>query len=235
MRKTVRIVLDTRLVLTILVVIIVALTLAWRSAQADNQARKITVAGHARIKAQPDYYLFTAQYQSEGKTQPSLDKLNARMSDIIDSLEKLGVISSAIQLEVSAYDQGSDASQQGAVTAYLNVTVTQPNIAQAVKDYLATTNPTYTGTPVTDFSETKRKNLQIEARDKAIADAKIQAERTARQLDTKLNKVLEIRDTVTGDIVSLTAEKVDKAHQGSAHIVAEKEIGFSVEAVFIIR
>lgn len=234
MKKTIRIVLDVRLVLACLLLIIMLMVISWRPPWAADGSRRITVAGHARIKAQPDYYLFSVQYRANANDSSAREELDRRTQPIIDTLLDMGVASTDIEVQASAYDQSSQiTSADGPISAHIMIRAIQPNVAQAVRDYLPTTRPSYATGPIAGFTESKRKNLQNEARDKAVADATIQAERTARQLNTKLGKVMEVRDTVIGEIAP--GAKSSDAEAGAGLILVEQEISFSVEATFLVR
>ena len=234
MKKSIRIVLDVRFILA-LVLIVLLLLLAWRPLGAGSETRKITVAGHAQIKAQPDYYDFTVLYQRSDKNrEAALEDLNDHAESVINALYGLGLERKDIKLQTTAFDQSyADPTEDNAVTARLLVRASNPQLAERVQDYLQTTEPAAGVMPIPGFSDEKRKNLQNEARDKAVADAKSQAERTARQLGTKLGKVIELTDTVAGDVVFLPYEKPDQENFPAA--VGEQEIGFSVQAVFEIK
>lgn len=246
MNKSIKISVDLKLIAIILAAVIIAMLAVWMPWEARGETRKITVAGHARINAQPDFYHFTPMYQRQNVNRDkAIAELNEHVKTVTEKLKELGVEDQHIELQTSAYDQPYPqpeprAKVEDAVTAHLTIKATNKELAEKVQNYLLTTSPQGTITPSTTFSDEKRDKLEDEARDKAIADAKVQAERTARQLNAKLGKVLDIKDTVAGGIVPYGREAIalDNAVSSSPGLPifpGEQEISFSVEAVFEIK
>ncbi len=242
MNKSIKITVDLKAITIVLTVVIIAMLGAWQPWRVSGETRKITVAGHARIKAQPDYYQFTPMYQKDNANRDkAIAELNAHIAQIVEELKRLGIEERYIELQTSAYDQPYvEPLKRGenAVTSHLTVKAINKELAEKVQDYLLTTSPQGSITPYPTFSNEKREQLENEARDKAIADAKERAERTARQLSGRLGKVLEVKDTVSGDIVPFSREAVslDGATSSTPPILSgEQEISFSVEAVFEVK
>lgn len=246
MTKSIKISIDLKLLAIVLGVIILAMLALWQPWKSQGEARTITVAGHSRIKAQPDYFQFNPMYQRQNADRDTaLEELNAHIVKVTDELKKLGIEDQYIELQTSAYDQyypepdirGAD---EKAVTAHLTIKAMNKDLAEKVQQYLLTTGPQGAITPNPTFSEEKRRMLENEARDKAIADAKVQADRTARQLSAKLGKVMSVSDTVASGVIPLGREAIamDSTVSSDKNLPifsGEQEISFSVEAVFEIR
>lgn len=247
MNKSIKISLDLKLLIIVLSAVIIAMFAVWQPWTTKGEPRKITVAGHSRIKAQPDYYQFSPMYQRQGADRDkSIAELNAHVKTVTDKLKELGIEDKYIELQTSAYDQYYPQPERGgikpeqAVTSHLTIKATSKDLAEKVQNYLLTTSPQGSITPAPTFSDEKREKLEDEARDKAIADAKVQAERTARQLSAKLGKVLEVKDTVAGGIVpygrpEIAVDSMAGSAQSLPIFSGEQEISFSVEAIFEIK
>ncbi len=242
MSKSIKITINLKIVAIALAAIIIAMLALWQPWRDSGELRKITVAGHARIKAQPDYFQFSPMYQRDNTNRDqAISELNAHIAVVVEDLKKLGIEERYIELQTSAYDQPYIQPLkrgENAVTSHLTVKAVNKELAEKAQEYLLTTSPQGTITPAPTFSEEKRKKLEDEARDKAIADAKLQAERTARQVGAKLGKILEIKDTVGGGIVPYGPEAIalDSATSSTLPILSgEQEISFSVEAIFEIK
>ena len=126
----------------------------------------------------------------------------------------------------------------------MTVTVASKDLSQKVQDYLLTTSPKGAITPYPTFSTAKQKALQAKARSGAIADAKSKAKQNASDLDTKIGKVIEIKDSPTfGGVypMSVKAGAADIAaatttESGSLTIQAgQNELNYSVEVVFSLK
>ena len=61
---------------------------------------------------------------------------------------------------------------------------------------MITTSPVGTISPQADFSNSKRKELESQARDEATKDARAKAEQSAKNLGFKVDKVKSVEDGV---------------------------------------
>jgi uncharacterized protein YggE len=185
-----------QLPLLLALVIIGGMLAVWQPWQAAGKAadRTISVTGEAEITATPDEYVFSPQYEiKNADKQAALAAATAKTNEIVAKLKALGVADSKIKTDVSGYEAYYSQSQNTYYT-YLAVTVNDKALAQKVQDYLLTTSPTGAVTPQADFSQSKRKQLSDQGRDKATKDARSKAVQSARNLDFKLGKVKTFAD-----------------------------------------
>ncbi len=239
--------LDLRIACILLLLIIVSMLVIWRPWQdtTPNDSRKITITGQATIKAEPDQYQFNPYYEKD-----TIAEVSALNDQIIKKLKELGVTDSQIKNNASKYGSPEiyySAPVEGGEKITLSLTITLPNkdLTQKVQDYLLTTNPKGSITPYPSFSTSKQKELTDKARDLAIADAKIRADKTASGLDTKIGKVLEIGEgQQDGGIYPLTDKTTSVAPasgdgEGIDSSISiqpgEDEFSYSVTVVFALK
>lgn len=234
---------DLRYVCLALLAVIIVMLIIWKPWKIDyGEARKITITGHASIKAEPDEFTFNPYYEF-GDT-PTLTQFNQQ---IITKLKELGLSDKQIKVDAGSYAkpiaQPIDTvptPQQS--TLSLTITVDKRELAQKVQDYLVSTNPKGTITPYPSFSTTKQKQLEDDARTKAIADARARAEKAAQGLDIKINKVLEVKEgQAGGDIIplysrdSVTAADTAASPPSLSLQPGEQEYDYSVQVVFSLK
>jgi len=239
--------LDLRIACILLVIIIVCMLAIWRPWQdtTSNDSRKITITGQAIIKAAPDQYQFNPYYEKD-----TIAEVSALNDQIIKKLKELGVTDSQIKNNASKYGSPEIyylAPIDGYDKTTLSLTITLPSkdLTQKVQDYLLTTNPKGSITPYPSFSMNKQKELTNKARDLAIADAKMRADKTASGFDTKIGKVLEVGEgQQSGGIYPLTdkttleapASGIAEGRDSSISIQpGEDEFSYSVTVVFALR
>lgn len=238
---------DLRVACFLLLIIIVGMLAIWRPWQesASSIPRKITITGQAIIKEEPDQYQFNPYYEKD-----SIAEISALNDQIIKKLKELGVTDSQIKNNSSNYGSSEiyySAPLDGYEKTTLSITITLPNkdLTQKVQDYLLTTNPKGSITPYPSFSTSKQKELTDKARDLAIADAKLRADKTAGGFDAKIGKVLEVGegqkdsgiyplfDTTTLEApASLGGESKDNSISIQP---GEDEFSYSVTVVFALR
>lgn len=243
--------LDLRVVCVVLVLVVFGMLATWRPWQ-DSTAvtRTISVTGTGKVTAEPDYYQFNPTYQnSNADTAAAISELNAHLKTVTDKLKELGVQDKDIQVQSSSYDAPKPASAeyliapvQSATSAYLTIKVPNKELAQKVQDYLATTDATGQSTPYPSFSDDRQKELKSQAREKAIADAKTQAEKTAQNLGAKLGKVVEVKDSADTTIFpyqdSVSSSSAEPARDIATSLPiypGEQDVSFTVQTVFEIK
>jgi len=190
------------------VVIILLLALATGYLLADkyhNQAssgeeRTIAVSGESTIKATPDEYVFYPNYNFKNADKTAaLDELTKKSDQVVAELKKLGVEDNKIKTSSSGGDYGpiyydGGANKDAVYSLSLTVTVGDSKLAQKVQDYLATTQPTGQVSPQAAFSDSKRKQLEGQARDEATKEARDKAEQSAKNLGFKVGIVKTVED-----------------------------------------
>jgi hypothetical protein len=216
----------------------------WRPWQADSASgRSVTVTGTGKVTAQPDYYQFNPSYQ-----KATTNELSAQLSAVTAKLKELGVQDKDIQLQGNAYSNPQPLGDKTTLLApdnqtnyaYLTIKVSNKELAQKVQDYIATTGAQGQLTPSPSFSDEKQKQLKDQARDKAISDAKAQADKTAKNLGAKLGRVIEIKDSgETNDIFPMDASSSRAATQETKSSLpifsGEQDVSFTVQATFEIK
>lgn len=226
-----------------------AVTIAWwKPWQDSGTTRKITVTGESTIKSEPDEYQFYPYY--ERSTTAELTQLS---KDLVAKLKELGVPSGGIKTNASNYDipdvrPGSEVPPVNGdgINQTLNITLTVNNkdLAQKVQDYLLTTSPKGQITPSPVFSTAKQKSLQARARSLAVSDAKAKAGQAAGELDAKVGKVIEIKDSPnSGNFPFAVNTKSGASDAATSSTSAqtlpiqpgENELNYSVEVVFSLR
>jgi uncharacterized protein YggE len=193
---------DLRIVCAILLLVIAGMLAVWRPWQGSTTQRKLTITGQAEIDAVPDEFVFSPYFERKdadaAKAKQAIDALGAELAA---ELEKLGVAPDDIKLDSSSYNYDyaypSKGGDEQTVTLSVTVTVSTKDLAQKVQDYLAGTDAKGQLTATANFSEQKRKELEAQVRERAVADAKQKADSLARQLDAKLGKVLEVTDAAS--------------------------------------
>lgn len=184
----------------ILCLIIIGMLLVWQPwKSALNQDRSISVSGEATVKAAPDQYVFNPIYEFKNEDKAkALAEQTDKNNQIIAKLKELGVKDADIKNNASGYSNSYSVEpaspEQTTYNLSLTITVSDKDLATKVQDYLVSTKPEGQVTPQASFSETKRKELENQARDMATKDARAKAEQIAKNTGAKLGKVKSIQD-----------------------------------------
>lgn len=192
---------DLRLVCVVLLLIIVGMLAFWRPWEDSDTKRTISVTGDAVIEAVPDEFVFSSTIKKTGSDPQKLKDELAKVGEkLVADLKGLGVEENKIKLSGSSYDSYDYyyyRNDKGEETGQLQITITvgTKELAQKVQDYLLTQDIEGQLTPQAQFSVSKQDELKNQARDKAVADAKSEAERTAQGAGARLGKVVEIKDS----------------------------------------
>lgn len=245
--KTINIAVDLRIVVISLLIIILGMLMSWRPwSGASAGDRTISVTGNATLSSAPDEYVFYPTYEfTDANKDTALAALTAKNDAVVAKLKELGVAESGIKTNSSGYDKplyfAEPSTDDVTYTLQLTVTVGDKDLAQKVQDYLLTTTPTGSVSPMTTFSEGKRQELNNQARDEATKDARAKAEQSANNLGFKLGKVKTITDGTGFDqIVPMDAVRSSGAslEATSSSLViqpGENELNYSVTVVYFIR
>ena len=189
-----------KILTTILFLTIVGMLLVWQPwKSALNQDRSISVSGEATVKAVPDQYVFNPIYEFKNEDKAkALAEQTDKNNQIIAKLKELGIKDADIKNNASGYSNSYSVEpaspERTTYNLSLTITVSDKDLAQKVQDYLITTNPQGQVTPQAGFSESKRKELENQARDEATKDARSKAEQIAKNTGAKLGKVQSIQD-----------------------------------------
>ena len=123
------------------------------------------------------------------------------------------------------------------------IKVGKGELVQKVQDYLVSTTPTGQISPQATFSNTYKKLLESEARDKATKDARTKADQTAGNLGFKVAKVKSVDDTgnnVGGPDPSVMMDTLNSAAASEkpaslSVMPGENDLTYSVRVVYYIR
>lgn len=239
--------LGVALAAALLAVAVLGTMLATGSSTGED--RTVSVTGEATIKATPDEYVFYPSYSfSDADKEAALAALSKKSDEVVAGLKKLGVADKEIKSNSDGYDSpryyapSPDDSDKVTYNLQLTVTLANKDLVQKVQDYLVATAPTGGVSPQADFSDSKRKQLESDARDEATKDARSKADQSAKNLGFKVGKVKSVDDgSGFGDMPYATS----KAESGAALDFAatpslsvqsgENELSYSVTVVYEIR
>lgn len=175
----------------------------WHSSTAQNSDRTISVTGESILQSEPDQFNFNPNYEfKDANRDAALASLSSKNTELVAKLKALGVADSGIKTNASDYGRGGvyysgDSMSKDANVSYtlqLTITIQNKDLAQKVQDYLTTTSPSGSITPYNSFSDSKRKQLESQARDAATKDARAKAEQSARNLGFTLGNVKSVSD-----------------------------------------
>ncbi len=192
--------LDWRIVSGVLALLLVGSVVYGQPWQNLGLFKTIIVSGEGIVERAPDYYQFVPAYQKTAETsEAAIKSVSESGNAVVAKLKELGVETAKIQTGVSSWPAYGQTSATGYTANYsITATVTDSEIARKVSDYLSTSGATSTVTPLPSFTSETRANLELEARDKAIASARKKADQTAKAMGSRLGKVTNISDTAIG-------------------------------------
>lgn len=238
--------LDFRLICIVLLLVIIAMLAIWRpwSSGPTDASRTITVTGESTIKATPDEYVFSPQYEFKGADKAAaLAELTAKQDEIVTTLKKLGVKDSQIKTDSSGYNYGyyyDDSARTNNYTLMLTVTLSDKTLTQKVQDYLVGTNPTGSISPQANFSDKLRSSLENGARTAAIQAAKGKADQSAKNLGFKVGGVKSVNDGQTsgGSIVNNLMSGSNLSTDAKTSLAVQpgqNDLNYSVTVVYYIK
>lgn len=187
-----------RVVSFVLLAVIVVMVVLWRPWSTTTTTRKISVTGQATVKSTPDEYVLSPYFEFTNADRIKANaELSAQSTVIAAKLKELGVEDEQIKSNTNGYDTygyygiPTDANT---LTLGYTISVTDKEIAQKVQDYMLSLKAKGQISPQATFSESKQNELQTQAREKAIDDAKHNADVTAKQFNAKVGRVVTVND-----------------------------------------
>jgi uncharacterized protein YggE len=192
--------LDFRLLCVLLVIVIAVMLGLWRpwENKPTTATRKITVTGTATVESTPDEFDFNPSFERTGTDTTAMkNDLNTFGTKLVADMKKLGIPDKDVTIASNSYEGyvfSNDSKTDQTLTMYVTIKASNKELAQKVQDYLAQTDAKGELTGQPQFSTSKQKSLEGQARIKAIADASDKAKQSASHLDAKLGKVLEVKD-----------------------------------------
>lgn len=240
--------LDYRLIIILLLAVIATMLIIWKpwAPAVQDENRVIEVTGEATIKAEPDEYVFSPNYQFQNENRDqALANLTKKSEEVIAKIKELGVADNSIKTNASGYDHYNfyydSRLKTNNYTLQLTITLDNRELAQKVQDYLITTEPTGNVSPQATFSEAKRKELESQARDEATKNARAKAEQSGTNLGFKIGGVKSVKDGVGfGGIEpyygrAMTTDMAQAPEQKLAVQPGENELSYSVTVVYYLR
>lgn len=238
--------LDMRWIIVALVLVIVVMLALWRPwSQPAADGRTIQVTGEAKLTAEPDEFVFYPSYQFKNADRDAgLSELSKKSDEIVAKLKSLGVTDRGIKTSADGnrypmyFDDTS--SKDTTYTLQLTITVGGRELAQKVQDYLVSTSPLGTVSPQPTFSDSKRKQLEAQARDQATKEARAKADQSARNLGFKVGKVKSVTDGAGfGGVVPLAVSgAAEKATDSTARLnvqPGENDLNYTVSVTYYLR
>ncbi len=239
---------DLRTVVIILLIIIAGMLFAWRPWNSQTAGdRTIDVTGEAKLKAEPDEFAFYPSYQFKNDTKDAaLAEATVKSNDIVAKLKGLGVADNKIKVDTSGFNIDYPVSREIKETPTYNlqitISVSSKDQAQKVQDYLTSTAPTGQVSPQGTFSDTKRKELEDKARDKATKNAREKAEKSAENLGFKIGKVKTVSDGVgfnnpmpMGREVMATDMRAGSTSSSLPVQPGENELSYTVSVTYYLK
>lgn len=237
--------LDYRIVFVVMLAIIGWMLWMWQPwVDPAAKDRVIKVTGEAKITAVPDEFIFSPSYQFKNADKKiALKQLTKKSNEIVKKLKELGIEDSKIKTNSGGNDYPiyyyPEKSKNATYTLSLTITAGDREKAQKVQDYLITTNPSGAVSPQANFSDTKRKELESQARDNATKEARGKADQSAKNLGFSVGSVKSVEDgTGFGNPSPIFQGRgVDSAESSSKLGIqpGENDLTYSVTVTYFVR
>lgn len=239
--------LDYRFVIGVLLAIIVAMLLLWQpwNPRIDANTRTVDVTGTAKLTAAPDEFVYYPTYDFKNADRSAaLSDMSKKSDEIVKKLKELGVADNKIKTNSDGYSYPTYPNSDTSTPTYtlrLTVTVNDKDLAQKVQDYLVTTTPSGAVSPQAQFSDSKRKELENQARDQATKEARTKAEQSAKNLGFRLGAVKSVNDGAGfgGGIVPMMGRdsmSMNAAEPSKLTVQpGENDLNYSVTVTYFLR
>lgn len=234
-----------------LVGLVVGIFLPVNESSSGNDKKTVSVEGTSLIKSQPDENLFYVSIEEEGVDEQTARTLTVEKSDeIVADLQEIGVKKEEITSDISTYkDWGCiDCTESDGFIGYNNLQVRLSNfeLAEEVYSYLLKSDVGGRVSPSSTFSDQKERELKLEARTKAVEDAKLQAQQLAAELNAEVGDVVSVEEKETfdyfyGGFDGLARTEIAEDLQGAPVVqptqllVGQQDLNYSVEVVFELK
>ncbi|MBI4948091.1 SIMPL domain-containing protein [Candidatus Berkelbacteria bacterium] len=219
----------------------------WASYNAND--RVITVNGQSTVKAAPNKFIFSPIYSANADTSSAaISKVTKTGDAVVAKLITLGFLEKDLKKNISTnqdyrYAPSIEISPNGYTAQYsITAVTTDSAIAQKAFDYIVTTSPLYGVSPQSTFTDETQKEVESQARAKALADARSKADQSAKELGFKLGSVVSVSDAQWGGIMPMYETKEGTVSSDSAApqtssklLVGENDVTYTVSVVYKIR
>jgi uncharacterized protein YggE len=229
----------------ITIIMFIAILLGIRSIHRDrddaSMPATITVNGKGEIQATPDISKFNVTISETQKTQADALAKNAeKTNSVIDNLKKIGIAEKDIKTEYTSINPQYEYMQKEVrmdmypsipgkqvITGYtsnhtLSVKVRDLEKVADVQKVFADAKVQNVSGP--DLSVDEPEKLQLDARAKAIDDAKSQAEILAKQLHVRLGNIISFSDSGDGAYPVYMSARADTAMMNKSGSAPEATI-----------
>jgi uncharacterized protein YggE len=214
--------------------------------------RDISVTGRATRATTPNQSQISGSFEETAtSSDEARNKVREKSSKAITALKATGVDEKKITTtNVSVYPQYDYSEKTQKITGYrgsttVSITLEDTAKADGIVSALTSNGAASTDGPTLGFTEAAKTQLLNELKLEAIADAKRQAEASAKQAGTRLGKVLSISgDSLNtgegGPIRPMAFEATDAARTtaGAAPsdiVVGERNVSVTVQVSYELR
>ncbi len=249
--------LDARFIILFLLAIIAIMLAIWRPWSATGSKKTIAVTGTGTVSAVPDQFTFYPSYQKKDKdVKIATAQVSEVGNSVVEKLKELGVKEADLKTSVTSnkdyqplvYKEPAPSPTTGTQDEYtasyfITATVYDKEKAQEIVDYLATTPVIISVTPQSSFSKDKLKELEAEARSKALQEAREKAIQTSSNLGVSLGKVVSVSEPVQGGVMPLREPAVSSQSVSSDKLpqvvptveIGSQEVSFSITVTYQIK
>lgn len=204
---------------------------------AEGNLRHITVAGSAELRVEPDIATFNFLIQERGKDIPALKQsVDAKINKLLKVIEQLQVADkdvTAVQLRIQPqYDWQNNKQTFLGYSVSREVVVKLRKLEHYAKllDGAVASGVTQTGDVV--MSSSRKDELEREAMQLAVAQAKTKAQLLANSAGVPLGAVYSVEEVSTGPIgdvyMSMSAERGGNFKPGNITIQKTINVVFSL-------
>lgn len=237
------------IIIVVLLVVIVGMIGLWRPWETGAPERTITVTGQGSVDSTPDEFVFSPYFQRTGEDTAALKaELDTFGNKLLNDLVKLGVPKDDITLNSNSYDAPSMGATEPAQpeiqrekqsdTATLHIVIKTSNqaLTQKVQDHLATTDAQGQLTATPQFSKQKNDKLESQAREEAIKDARQKADKTAKDLQVSIGKVISVKESAgQSPVFPITADSAERSTSSLPVTPGTSTASTTVEVVFELK
>ena len=243
---------------TLVVAIILGIKLICTVGKKDSMQSTITINGKGEVQATPDVSKFQATVEETAKDQSAaLAATSTKVNALIDALKAIGIEEKDIKTEYTSvnpkYEYQSPKMEimmypptpaNPVITGYTSshtLSVKVRNLDNVAKVQKAFADAKVQNVSGPDLSVDDPDALKLEAREKAITDAKDQAKVLAKQLGVRLGKVVSFNESgneggVYPMMMSARADVAMKVANPEANVAAgEQTITSNVSVTYHIR
>ncbi len=213
-----------------------------------NNAATITVAGKGEIKATPDVSKFSATIEETAKDQSAaLTASSEKVNTLITTLRTIGIAEKDIKTEYTSVNPKYEYPSRNMESMIYPPVATNPVIAGytsshtlSVKvrnlDNVSAVQKAFTDAKVQnvsgpDLSIDDIDDLKLDAREKAIEDAKKQAKVLARQLHVRLVAIISFNENGDGAYPVYMSARADSAMMAGKAVSPEATVSAGEQTI----